>query len=551
MKVLRLCSLCLFVSAVFIATGMPSYAEPVFDTHITAETADMGLPIQEDALWAEELPMLEDDLIVELEFWQNNTSLPGPELENGIVPMFTDASDPGTVSVLADMASVPTDTKIFAITKFGANIPAGFKSNVMESSVGAAGKWVFFTGNWFAARTTKGGGTRPSQWQYVSSFTGMSDFCCDQIAIYDESRDRHFWLRMGLPGTDPKENRFGLSVSADGFQSWWTYWTTPLNVDGSWTNQWWDYPHIQLGADFLYMTWNMFNQADQFTRTVVLRWPLDELAAGQGFSYDWFETSWFTLVPTQGAYHKMYFASNWPSTVPQNNRLGIWSWEEDSTSLGFVERTVAAWTVTSRGDAVCGSTSGNWAARYDQRVLAGARYSIMNSDLKYPGKKVIAWWWNVAQGGSFPQPYIDAAAVWEDTLSQVSGLEGRPLVWNSSNCFAYPSVAANKRQDLGMVFHYSKGANKRPFVGFSIADDITAAPPGWTFYKVVSSNARPADNVWGDYNTVREYEPTQKVWAAGSHFIEQSNNCTNCGEPIYFVFGRERDWGSWRRWRNK
>jgi hypothetical protein len=430
--------------------------------------------------------------------------------------------------------------------------------------VAAAGKWVFFTGNWFAARTTKGGGTLKSQWQYVSSFTGFPDFCCDQVTIYDEARDRYFWLRMGSPSTNPPgtgnyENVFKLSVSPDGFLNAWTYTISPLTIDPSWTNQWWDYPHIQLGANYMYLAWNMFNQAGNWTQTVMLKIDLDVLAAAGPFSGSYFAvTDWFTFVPVQGAYHSTYFASNWPTTAAnvQGRDFRIYKWDEDSGTITFVTRQLAAtFLPTDRNDAVCGGTSGNWCARYDMRVLTGARYSI-NSDpidsARYPGRKVVGWWWNVAQGGGFALPYIDAAAFFEDTLTQVSGFAGRPYIWGADiYCFAYPSISPNKRQDLGGVFHYSEGPDWNPYIAFTIADDYTHAPPGWIFYEAQFSNARPSDNKWGDYNTVREYEPTQKVWAGASHYIQKVNDCTNCGEPIYFVFGRDRDWPSWRRWKGK
>ena len=127
-----------------------------------------------------------------------------------------------------------------------------------------------------------------------------------------------------------------------------------------------------------------------------------------------------------------------------------------------------------------------------------------------------------------------------------------PYVWSSSQCFAYPSVTPNKRQDLGMIFHYGiSDDNFNPDVGYSIADDFIHAPPPWLIYNVQHSNARPSDEVWGDYNTVREFQPTQKVWAAGSHYIPGDTDCSACSEPVYFVFGRERDEQSYKRWRKK
>ena len=102
-----------------------------------------------------------------------------------------------------------------------------------------------------------------------------------------------------------------------------------------------------------------------------------------------------------------------------------------------------------------------------------------------------------------------------------------------------------------MVFHYAKGTAWKPRIAFALSDDFTPAPPPWKFFTVQKSNARPDDNVWGDYNTVREFEPTQKVWVAAAHYIPKTTNCVRCSEPVYFVFGRERDRESYRRWKDK
>jgi len=125
------------------------------------------------------------------------------------------------------------------------------------------------------------------------------------------------------------------------------------------------------------------------------------------------------------------------------------------------------------------------------------------------------------------------------------------LVWNSISCFAYPSATPNKRQDLAIIFHYGEGPQEVPAIGYAIADDFINAPPGWSFYNVLTSKARPADNVWGDYNTLREFEPAQELWVGASHYIRKNEDCTRCSNPVYFVFGRERDMNNYKRWRRK
>lgn len=550
--------------AVVLATGaMASSPAAIGAEGASAEanTAEQPAPVSERFTWTADLPPLTEEQQAQLEYGLENSDLPGPSRDKARQPAPSGPMSGPETTLGADLEAASaerrmepgadSDAVVFRNRSFGGAIPGGYKSNVMESSVGTGGRYVFFTGNWFGARSIDGG----QSWSYVSSFSGFSDFCCDQITLYDESRNRYFWLRMGVPDGNG-ENVFKLGVSSNGGSSFCTYTTAPTGVNSGWTNNWWDYPHIQLGADYLYMAWNMFNQGGSWTRTVMLRWPLDALADCAGFSYNYYyQSDWFTFVPVQGAYHTMYFASNWPVASPYN-RLRIYRWHEDSTGISYWDKTVTAWTLTGRGDAHCpaGETTSNWAGRYDDRLLTGARYTIYNDGIaedRIPGRKVIAWWWNVGEGGGFVQPYIDAAAFYEDTIGQLSGYLGRPYIYSSAYCFAYPSITPNKRQDLGAVFNWARSPYWEPKVAFALADDYATAPPGWILYNVRSSLARPSDDKWGDYNTVREFEPTQKVWVAASHFIPTYNDCSNCSVPVYFVFGRERDRASFNRWQTK
>ena len=86
---------------------------------------------------------------------------------------------------------------------------------------------------------------------------------------------------------------------------------------------------------------------------------------------------------------------------------------------------------------------------------------------------------------------------------------------------------------------------------YAIADDYANAPTPWVIYNVRTSNARPSDNKWGDYNTVRRFYPSQGVWVAAGHYIPGSTDCANCAAPVFFAFGRERDTASWNTWRSK
>jgi hypothetical protein len=256
----------------------------------------------------------------------------------------------GTEPRQGGQRAAPETASLFHNIDFGTDIPDDDQSNVMEASVGAGGRYVFFTGNWFAARSTNGGAT----WSFVNPTADFADFCCDQVVTYDASRNIFLWLRQGLPATDATtknfENEFKLGVSTDGAANLCTYSFKPTATNALWTNLWWDYPHVQLGANYAYIAYNLHNQADTHDRTVMLHMPLDSLRACADFSYDYYDTTeWFCFVPVQGAQHIMYWASNWPTTVPQNSRIAIWKWDEASLTPSMVIRDVPACTFTVRG----------------------------------------------------------------------------------------------------------------------------------------------------------------------------------------------------------
>ena len=488
--------------------------------------------------WSERIPRLTSVQQSQLEYWSERTHLPGPRRSAASretsekVTAFLE-KEPLSIDLPGESleaAWAPGGSWLTKKSLFGSIIPAGFRSNVMESSLGQDGQFVFFTGNWFAARSIDGGTT----WAYADPFFDMKDFCCDQVAISDESRHAFYWLRMGR-FNDFGENRFRLGVSTDGGSTFCNYDFYPKDTNAAWTGQWWDYPHIQLGAESMYIAWNMFNATGHWTRTLMLRFPLDELNECEEFSYNYYATSgWFTFVPVQGADDRMYFASNWAMEAP-DNRLGIWRWDESTSNPTFYSRTITPWSYTSRNEAICGDLSGNWAARTDDRLLAGARFKY---DSLYPDRPVLGFWWNVKQGGDFPHPYIEGVAFFEDSLTGVPGSQGRPLIYTNSTCHLYPSAASNPEGHLAMVFHYGYGANLRPAVAFTVADTDLSTPPGFLYFLVQASKARPSDQKWGDYNTVRWLQSSPDYWSAGSHYIPQAEDCSTCAAPVYFTFKR-------------
>ena len=206
-------------------------------------------------------------------------------------------------------------------------------STVNEPSVATGNNdEVLITANWFAAFSTDGGTTfnyrNPSN-TFPASPQGA--FCCDQVALYDAGDDVMFWFLQYINNTSQNTVRLAVAQGADiAAEQWQFYDFTPLGV-GNWNNEWFDYPDLAVSDDFLYITTNAFSTTGTggFTRAVIIRIPLSELAAYQALNFDvWDSTQNGSLRLTQGAGDTMYFASHVSPTT-----LRVFSWPESATTI--------------------------------------------------------------------------------------------------------------------------------------------------------------------------------------------------------------------------
>lgn len=498
-----------------------------------------------------EPPKFSPEEIERLEWGLERINLPGPNLPTAAEPVAGPSKGSGTKPPWSEIDAVDIETK--EDSAGGLSLPlapqapgtfrrfrrfrlpnaaAPNRSTRMEASLANSGRYVFYTGNWFAARSTNRGQT----WSYVNPFADMQEFCCDQDVIYDEGRDIFLWYRQGDP--DASGNRFRLGVSRNA-TNWWFYDLRPIGLNNAWTNQWYDYPHLALSNDFLYIATNMFDfgsdgvggtNDDNWTRTVILRWPLSRLLAGTGFNYRYYaQSARFNFTPVQGVgLQTMYWG-----THNSTNSFRIYRWAEDSTTIYWNNRTIPAWSPTPRGRAHCRGPGGyNWCAWADSRVVAG-----------WVAKGVIGFFWNVREGSGFPWPYVNAATFRESDRAYL----GRPFIWWDTNAWLYASASPNKRGHLGIAAWWGN-RTVGPTCAVGIDDDFNGDPPGWEMgANVAQSNRTPSNNAWGDYLRVRQFEPSEKTWIVGCHIIR--NGVTGASvQPWFAFFGRERDLNSVMRW---
>src|SRR2546427_411682 len=246
--------------------------------------------------------------------------------------------------------------------------PAATRSLVDEPSVANSGHVVFYTGNWYFARSMDGG----SSWAYGSPYDDMtpngftSDFCCDQDVIYNPSRSIFIWYRQGCvwdqnclaesvitPTT--QSSRFKLGISSDTV-SWNFYSIFPENLTSTWKYHMFDFPKLGVSDNYLYITTDLYHATSLVSGeiqsdSVIMRFSLDDLASARPFPFPfnfYYATPTTNVLPTfsfalvQGAHSTMYWATHVASGL-----VRTYGWAESSTSLSVTDVSVPGFTFTS------------------------------------------------------------------------------------------------------------------------------------------------------------------------------------------------------------
>jgi hypothetical protein len=489
----------------------------ISEEDLEGEQSDSPAPERMLLKFSDQPPRLSEEEIARREQALRDSYVPEAALEaspEDVVP-----PDGGETAPQHDVLAPPD----FNIWRTSTLAPTSGNSDINEPAVGNGGKYVWYAGNWYAARSTDGG----VSWTYTNPATSMSDFCCDQDVIYDESRDQIIWYRQGSYQSSTGQNRFILSRSTDGGATWCSWSFFPTTFNSTWTNQWFDYPHLALSNDFLWLTTNRIaGGGTTVNLSVLARFSLDTIrSCGTLGATFWTQSSGRTWTPVQGARETMYVGR-----IDSTSSLTVYWNDESSTTLSSVTRTIPTWT---SGSMTCTLPNGdNPCARSDNRIKAG-----------WVAKGLIGFFWNVAAGGGFPMPYVNAARFRESDKTYVD----RPYLWccssGTSVAWHYAAASPNKRGDLAIA-SWTMGGGIYPQFNVGIDDDFNGTPPGWELAFVASSASGPGSNTWGDYLRVRPHAPGGFGWIASGY----TSNANGVSQPRYTVFSRGRDEWNVKRW---
>jgi len=387
----------------------------------------------------------------------------------------------------------------------------GQTATVGEPTAANNDQEILVAGNWYATKTLDGG----TNWALVDPFTffpkAAGGFCCDQVVVYDPANNLLFWLLQYVRDAQGR-NILRLAVKQGGTLGdnawyWWDFSAETTNA--AWAGEWFDYPDLELGDSFLYLTTNSF-RGDAFARSVVFRLPLQALRDGGSLSYAYFaSTKNFSLRCVRGARDTMYFASH-----NATNQVRVFSWPEAAQGPSVHDVNVSVWNA-GRYSAP-GPDGTNWLSRCDPRITGA-----------WLANGSIGLAWSVNSRGPRPFPHVRVVEI-DETSMQVTADRD---IWSTDYAYAYPSGAANDAGKIGItLFRGGNQLNPGHVVGA-----YDEAGGSWDLVATKDGTNGPTDNKWGDYLTCRPHTPGGQTWLATGYTLQGGGTRTDI-EPRLVQF---------------
>ena len=456
-----------------------------------------------------------------------NLAVPSGMVESHLLPGLP--AVPGSPEVIPE--SQYENIRLTYLGEAGTYGSYGTTSVVGSPSAAGNGYVVFQTENWFASLSTDGG----KNFRYIDPRNAFHNtyggFCCNQWVVYDPSRDLFLWALLYAHDANQGDFKLAAATTSQVARGEWMVWDFLAGNGRQWEGL-----QLEVSPSYAYLSANQFNLAgDTFLTAVVMRVPLDDLLSSGALSLDAYMTNNFAPRLASGTGKTMYFASH-----NSTSQIRIFQWDQLSTTVAVKDVNIPAWT--DHGYTCISPNGSNWCGTADGRVQTG-----------WVKDGTVAFMWNAANGGSFLHPYIDAVRLNTSDLSIVSGIQGQPLIYNTSNSFLYPSAVPNARGDIGLAFYYSSNTTDAnsyvyPSLVGSIWDDFSSPPPGWQYYLIAAGKASPAfpngspRNAWGNYLSTRPFYPNALAWQVGGYVLDGCGyDGGDCAKPFYVIFGRARD----------
>jgi hypothetical protein len=424
---------------------------------------------------------------------------------------------------------------------------------------------VFVAGNTHAAFSLDGGATFDTL-----DPTGVFPFrdssgtpidggglCCDQVVQYVPAIDRYVWLMMTWPRRDASglplgRNRLRIASATpreivDGRGATWTYFDLTPATFGWSDTQWFDFPDLSFGGAYLYVSAKVIDTAGEPSGRglMVARVPLVAVQdAARPVPVTWIDpepsASAMGSRLLQGAREAMYWAGHLATSQVQ-----VFTWPESSWAASSRLVGVSPW---SDADYVSIAPDGvPWLpmarGRGNRRIVGAA----LRSGPSAPGDRPRELWfaWDAGRSPRFPHPYIELLRLDAADLSVIE----QSAVWNADHAFAYPALAVNQDNEVGIAAAWGGGRHYGN-TAVGILGDFVLWITGVSDRTATVRVASPGDgaiSVFGDYLTVRPHSPDATLFSGHTYRVRRDDaNPGNCSgafsdcrfDVLFTLFGR-------------
>lgn len=418
----------------------------------------------------------------------------------------------------ADAEVLPTPGALYIGNNKPYNIVGDGQSTVAEPAImNSGGKW-FVTQNWSRGYSTNEGATFTA----IADDAGPADapfFCCDQDAVHDHGRDVSIWSELFLNGAQ-NTGVIRLHVrKANNLVDTCTY-----DLNGG-AGVEYDYPHLGLGNNYIYITANGITNGG-WSGAIVWRYNLDQMARCQSISGNVFtwtgSVGQVVWVPARATTDTMYLV-----TIENSSQNRIFWWPENTNSIFWNVYNVPS---SNFGAATCtgGLSGNNWMG--DGLSTSSIGFQIRSAVAQDNGVQYLATYYTVAPTGGITQAFAQGT-IWR---TQDMVMNNFAPIFNNSVCFGYPDVTANSRGDLGLMIGIggstTGGSAASSVIG--ISDDYSRSGTRGFFATVATcAPANDQGSRWGDYLTARVQEPVDTAFiGAGFGVISGTGGVTHVCE---------------------
>jgi hypothetical protein len=395
-------------------------------------------------------------------------------------------------------------------------------ANVGEPSVAANGDVVFYTGNWYAARSIDGGRTftfvDPSR-----SFPNPANlvFCCDQVVNYIPSIDTFVWLLQygTLPGAPESNNiqRLAFAKTADVVKGKWRLFDITTRALGV-PSMFLDFPDLAVGANSLYVTTNIFTPDRRGAGAAVVRIPFNSIDKPPVKAAKFVSAEFDSFRVAQNCGTHAFFA-----THNDTSTLAVFTWNEGAAQPQPQHLVpVARWIAANGYHSRC-PDGRTWLDRADPRIT-GATLA---------GNELYFTWAVDAGSNQRPQPFVQAARIDATNLTLLENIN----VFDSQSATCYGALSTNADGEVGISYMLGGG----PRFPTHVVGILTAPRKDL----IVAASDRgplpdPKFNLgeWGDYVTVRPYFPDRKFFAATGYTMKGATGSNRQCTPRFVLFGR-------------